>query len=214
MNFKPDFRPPKDDLPVPEEGEEITGRVEQIEEVEQVAIPRKLLKKVDKPSSYQLTEELQSAAAASGFKNASRLLRRNARQNEASRKQKAEDEAKFIPPGSVHYEEGELRKVFNGLDFTSSDRIKASELRHIFAQIGMMPTDGEIDGMIYMCDPEGEGVVTFENFLNVFSTPAESLRHINVHKLKELVTGQKDDESESSSIIEDEQEDDSSSSSS
>merc|ERR1712048_1487797 len=94
-------------------------------------------------------------------------------------------------PGTVDMDEVKLRKVFVQLDIGGNDMVSAANLKHLFAQLGDLPTDKEIDGMIYLCDPDGEGVVTFENFLNVFHAPAEALRNISMNEMQEIVYGTK-----------------------
>lgn len=99
----------------------------------------------------------------------------------------AEEKQLVIRP----YTDVELRRAFNVFDLNSNDFIDAAELRHIFAQIGEMPSDNEISAMILLCDPRGDGTVNFDDFLNVFSNPADSLRNANIRGLKHLLPRKK-----------------------
>merc|ERR1719482_475319 len=89
------------------------------------------------------------------------------------------------------YTDQELRQAFGVFDLNGNDYIDAAELRHIFAQIGEMPSDNEISAMILLCDPRGEGTVNFDDFLNVFANPVESLRNANIRGLKHLLPRKK-----------------------
>lgn len=91
------------------------------------------------------------------------------------------------------YSEKELRQAFTLFDLDGNDYIDVAELQHIFAQIGEMPSDNEISAMILLCDPRGDGTVNFDDFLNIFSNPAESLRHVNLKGLKHLLPRRKVD---------------------
>lgn len=87
----------------------------------------------------------------------------------------------------------ELRQAFTIFDLNGNDYIDAAELRHIFAQIGEMPSDNEISAMLLLCDPRGEGCVNFDDFLNVFANPADALRNANVKGIKHLLPRKKID---------------------
>lgn len=91
------------------------------------------------------------------------------------------------------YTDQELRQAFGVFDLNGNDYIDAAELRHIFAQIGEMPTDNEISAMILLCDPRGEGTVNFDDFLNVFANPADALRNANIKGIKHLLPRKKID---------------------
>merc|ERR1712113_1220421 len=93
--------------------------------------------------------------------------------------------------GSVSLDERKVRKAFVCFDLDKNDVVGAKELRHIFNQLGETPLDAEIDGMIRLCDVNGAGQVAFEDFLAVFSNPAESLRSADVEALKDVVLGRK-----------------------
>merc|ERR1719201_2434616 len=100
-----------------------------------------------------------------------------------------EEKALVIRP----FLEKEIRQAFNTYDLDGNDFIDAAELRHIFAQIGEMPSDNEISAMILLCDPRGEGTVNFDDFLNVFANPADALRNANVKGIKHLLPRKKID---------------------
>jgi len=91
------------------------------------------------------------------------------------------------------YTDTELRSAFTVFDLNGNDYIDAAELTHIFAQMGEMPSENEISAMILLCDPRGEGQVNFDDFLNIFANPAESLRNVNVKAIKHLLPRRKID---------------------
>mmetsp|Transcript_6474 Transcript_6474/g.14161 ORF Transcript_6474/g.14161 Transcript_6474/m.14161 type:complete len:226 (+) Transcript_6474:186-863(+) len=142
-----------------------------------------------------LPSGLRAAANASGRDQAGDLLRATQENLAAARRRAAKAAAhEQAEPGSVVLEESMLRKVFAQLDIDNNDRISAAELKHLFAQLGMTPSDAEIDGMIYLCDRDGEGQVSFENFLSVFHQPAEALRAIDLQELQEILQGDSEDD--------------------
>lgn len=85
------------------------------------------------------------------------------------------------------YSDQELREAFKCFDLNGNDYVDVSELTHIFAQMGEMPTENEISAMILLCDPRGDGAVNFDDFLNIFSNPAEALRTANIKGIKHLL---------------------------
>lgn len=89
------------------------------------------------------------------------------------------------------YTDQVLRQAFNVLDLNGDDNISISELRHCFAQIGEMPTENELKAMVVLCDPKGEGHVSFDDFLGVFANPQEALRHADKHAIKHLLPRKK-----------------------
>lgn len=85
------------------------------------------------------------------------------------------------------FEDTVLRKAFVELDLNGNEFVEASELRHVFAQQGLMPTDNEISAMIHLCDRFGNGTVNYDDFLAVFTDPASSLQGADVKGLKRLL---------------------------
>merc|ERR1712232_825087 len=144
---------------------------------------------------------MRFTAEASGFKGqAGRMLRQTARQ--ADKKQREEAAADTgIEPGSVHLGDQEIRKAFAVLDLAADGQLTADELKHVFAQLGELPSNGEIEAMLHVCDRRGElpPAVTFEDFSAVMMHPGEALRRIDSKKIKELMRDGKKGGEESSS---------------
>jgi len=174
-------------------------------------LPRDLCRSRGVREQDMLDDTLREAAESSGYKTATTALRADAR---AKADKKWREEHETTPPevGSVSFDENMLRKAFVAFDLDKNDMVGAKELKHLFAQLGETPTNGEIDGMIALCDNRGEGQVSFEDFLSIFSNPAESLRAANIPLLKELVLGERRSQSGSSDMEDEEGEDSSGSS--
>eukprot|EP00455_Lapot_gusevi_P028539 TRINITY_DN3048_c0_g1_i5.p1 TRINITY_DN3048_c0_g1~~TRINITY_DN3048_c0_g1_i5.p1 ORF type:complete len:292 (+),score=63.80 TRINITY_DN3048_c0_g1_i5:100-975(+) len=58
----------------------------------------------------------------------------------------------------------EVKHAFHSFDLDDNNFIGASELRHLFNSIGQMVSDQEVDEMIRMCDSDGDGQVSFDEF--------------------------------------------------
>jgi Ca2+-binding EF-hand superfamily protein len=58
----------------------------------------------------------------------------------------------------------EIRDAFTSFDLDKNDFVGAAEIRHVLVNIGENVTDEEIDEMIRMCDRDGDGQVSFEEF--------------------------------------------------
>merc|ERR1712232_1055326 len=125
---------------------------------------------------------------------------------QTDRKQREEAAAASgIEPGSVHLGDQEIRKAFAVLDLGADGQLTADELKHVFAQLGELPSNGEIEAMLHVCDRRGEipAAVTYEDFSAVMMHPGEALRRIDSKKLRELMRegkkgGGSDSESSSS----------------
>jgi hypothetical protein len=151
------------------------------------------------PPNY--TDEMRLTAEASGFKGAAgRMLRTKARVDD--RNLRAElNRNPPIEPGSVSLGDQQIRKAFGVLDLAGDGRITTDELRHVFAQLGELPTQGEIEAMIYLCARGGsdEPGISFEDFSAVMLHPSEALRRIDSKKLREVLRGGEEGDSESES---------------
>merc|ERR1712190_680007 len=134
---------------------------------------------------------IAEAMSKTGYKSGKRQLRQADMEAKARKDKLDKENREKMGEGSVHLDENMLRKAFQVFDIDKNDFVGAKELKHLFAQIGEMPKDAEIDGMIHLCDGRGEGMVSFEDFINVFSNPAESLRSVDVASLKEVVWGER-----------------------
>eukprot|EP00929_Paragymnodinium_shiwhaense_P120749 TRINITY_DN92786_c0_g1_i1.p1 TRINITY_DN92786_c0_g1~~TRINITY_DN92786_c0_g1_i1.p1 ORF type:complete len:250 (-),score=62.25 TRINITY_DN92786_c0_g1_i1:103-852(-) len=155
------------------------------------------------PSTY--TGNLRHAGDVGG-KKARRLLKSTAKRMDANVKEAAVERPEPPEIGSVKFEDFQIRKVFNILDLDKNGVIDAAELRHVFAQLGEMPNEAHLNGMINMCDPRGEGVVAYEDFSQVFLNPVEALRNVNAAELKAVLTNVPKEDSEGDYSGEDEDE--------
>lgn len=155
-----------------------------------------------------MTESLHQAASSSGRPGARSMLERSAQRIV---EMEAKEAMKEMPlePGSVAIDEKTVRKAFQTFDLDNNEIIDAAELRHLFSQLGEMPTDEEIDAMIFLCDPRGEGVVNFEDFVAVFTMPNEALRLVDRTGLQDVMKGKRPTRRDS--VIEEEDEEDDSS---
>lgn len=172
-------------LPKPNEEEAALYHAPEID-VEPAFLPAGLRRAMGIGGLPKLSEPLRAAAAESGHKSAAPRLHRAVRR--AIDAEKAQEHVSKAPElGSVTFTEPRLRKVFANFDLDKNDVVGAKELKNLFAQLGEMPTDAQIDGMIRLMDHSGDGVVKFEDFWPMFMYPAESLRKVNVDALKEVV---------------------------
>lgn len=58
----------------------------------------------------------------------------------------------------------EIKEAFEAFDLDHNHFVGAAELRHVLINIGEQVTDEEVDEMIRMCDKDGDGQVSFEEF--------------------------------------------------
>jgi calmodulin len=155
----------------------------------------------------ELPESMRHAVEASGRKHTEKLMRRTAErlsskgvrfgtggydpldEEEEYVEEEEEEPELLVRP----FEDNTIRRTFTELDLNGNDFIEASELRHVFAQLGEMPSDNEISAMIHLCDRQGNGTVNFDDFLGIFADPAGSLRIADVPGLKRLLPRKKVD---------------------
>lgn len=154
-----------------------------------------------------LPEALSAAAARSGHKGVHQRIF-GAAEKQAAAVATEERRPKPPPVGSVEFDDQQLRRVFNVFDIGKRDVVGAKELRHVFALLGEMPRDSDIDGMIALCDCRGDGAVSFEDFLGIFSNPAESLRGVDAAHLREVVDSGGKSGDESAAVEEEEDDED------
>jgi len=72
---------------------------------------------------------------------------------------------------SRHYTEDEIKIAFDTYDLDKNKFVGASELRYCLGLIGEKATDEEIDEMVRMCDTDGDGQVTFNEFRQMIIAP-------------------------------------------
>eukprot|EP00928_Gymnodinium_smaydae_P053099 TRINITY_DN37176_c0_g1_i1.p1 TRINITY_DN37176_c0_g1~~TRINITY_DN37176_c0_g1_i1.p1 ORF type:complete len:344 (-),score=103.87 TRINITY_DN37176_c0_g1_i1:241-1272(-) len=95
----------------------------------------------------------------------------------SSEPQKAQAPEKVIEPGLDHrpFSENEIKQAFDTFDLDNNRFVGAMEIRHILEVIGEEATDEEIDEMIRMCDNDGDGQVTFDEFQKMMMQPPAPL---------------------------------------
>lgn len=83
---------------------------------------------------------------------------------------------KTTGPGVEHrpFSDNEIKSAFDCFDLDKNRFVGAAEIRHILTLIGENATDEEIDEMIRMCDTDGDGQVTFDEFQKLMATPLQA----------------------------------------
>lgn len=91
--------------------------------------------------------------------------------------QKAQAIDKTLQPGLEHrpFSEEEVKSAFDCFDLDKNRFVGAMEIRHILNCIGEEADDDEIDEMIRMCDNDGDGQVTFDEFHRMMTQPPPPL---------------------------------------
>jgi len=69
------------------------------------------------------------------------------------------------------YTDEEIKVAFDTFDLDKNRFVGASEIRHVLSLIGEVATDEEIDEMVRMCDADGDGQVTFDEFRKMIIQP-------------------------------------------
>lgn len=163
--------PAAQDLPMVMESEDFEGaaRSEQVDEpgvIHPARMPTVLEEKGLRRPQTKLDPVMQHYVTTSGYKAAGPVVRKAVQKK---RDPKPYDEG----PEKLNMEEEQLKQVFDVLDLDKNEFVGADELRKILAMIGQNPHDGEIDNMIKMADPSGHGQVSFDNFVAMFTKPAD-----------------------------------------
>lgn len=90
----------------------------------------------------------------------------------------AEPQREAVPgeslvPGLDHrpFSDKEIKQAFDTFDLDNNRFVGAAEIRHIVKLIGEEVTDEEVDEMIRMCDTDGDGQVTFDEFYKLMTQP-------------------------------------------
>jgi len=65
--------------------------------------------------------------------------------------------------------EAEIRAAFDVFDSDKCGYIKAEELRGVMSSIGEKLTDSEIEEMISLVDTDGDGKISFEEFVSIIN---------------------------------------------
>ena len=74
----------------------------------------------------------------------------------------------------VEFTDKEIYDAFRFIDLDKNFFIGSAEIRHILVCMGEMVTDEEIDMMIQMCDLDGDGQVSYEEFYRLARHPDPS----------------------------------------
>jgi serine/threonine-protein phosphatase 2B regulatory subunit len=69
------------------------------------------------------------------------------------------------------FSDDEIKQAFDTFDLDRNRFVGAAELSHILNIMGEEVTDQEIDEMINMCDGDGDGQVTFDEFYKLMTQP-------------------------------------------
>ncbi|KAE8909194.1 hypothetical protein PF005_g6158 [Phytophthora fragariae] len=72
--------------------------------------------------------------------------------------------AKRVVEDTSEFSEEELLGAFRFLDVDKNSFIGAAELRHLLICMGELITDAEVDEMVRLCDTDGDGQVSFDEF--------------------------------------------------
>ncbi|KAF4135347.1 EF-hand domain pair [Phytophthora infestans] len=72
--------------------------------------------------------------------------------------------AKRVVDNTSEFSEEELLGAFRFLDLDKNSFIGAAELRHLLICMGELITDAEVDEMVRLCDTDGDGQVSFDEF--------------------------------------------------
>merc|ERR1711937_537101 len=74
----------------------------------------------------------------------------------------------------VEFTDKEIYDAFSFIDLDKNLFIGSAEIRHILVCMGEMVTDEEIDMMITMCDLDGDGQVSYDEFYRLARHPDPS----------------------------------------
>lgn len=91
----------------------------------------------------------------------------------ASEPQKGQPPEQYLTPGLEHrpFTDEEIKQAFDTFDLDRNRFVGAAEIQHILQIIGEEVTDEEIDEMIRICDTDGDGQVTFDEFYKMMTEP-------------------------------------------
>jgi len=73
------------------------------------------------------------------------------------------------------FSDEEIKQAFDTFDLDKNRFVGAAEISHILKVIGEEVTDDEIDEMIRLCDTDGDGQVTFDEFYKLMTNPPPAL---------------------------------------
>ncbi|CAJ1431411.1 unnamed protein product, partial [Effrenium voratum] len=95
----------------------------------------------------------------------------------ATEPQKTQQLGNTLQPGLEHrpFTDDEIKEAFATFDLDNNRFVGAAEISHILKLIGEDVSHQEIDEMIRMCDSDGDGQVTFDEFYKMMTTAAPPL---------------------------------------
>jgi len=90
-----------------------------------------------------------------------------------SRRSKEKANSNLVAGGLEHrpFEDDEIKIAFDCFDLDKNHFVGVQEIHHILQSIGEEVTDEEIDEMIRLCDADGDGQVTFDEFYKLMTNP-------------------------------------------
>lgn len=65
-------------------------------------------------------------------------------------------------------------QAFSTFDLDNNNFVGAAEIKHILGLVGERATDDEVDEMIRMCDADGDGQVTYDEFYKLMVDPHQA----------------------------------------
>lgn len=134
-----------------------------------------------------LLPQVQQELHRSGYKNARAMMQRvTERTHDKKLEAKKSIQASAQVQGPKISAE-EIKASFDNIDLNGDMSITAQELRQVFAQLGDVMTDVDLNNMITMADTTGQQKVTCADFQVLFSKPAVLFAQIDMSKLREPV---------------------------
>jgi len=73
---------------------------------------------------------------------------------------------------SVPRKDDEYKQAFDMADTDKNGKIDKDELKALFAQMGEVLSDDEIQGMLTHADKDGDGNISFDEFIEMFNPNA------------------------------------------
>jgi Ca2+-binding EF-hand superfamily protein len=89
---------------------------------------------------------------------------------------------------SGEFTEEEVLGAFKFIDLDKNSFIGAAELRHLLICMGELITDEEVDEMVRLCDTDGDGQVSFDEFRRMVIHPDPSSPEFALAKTEESET--------------------------
>lgn len=147
---------------------QFTGDIELKDEAGQTAGGVSVQAKFERTAASGATAAASaSGAAAANAGSAQSASNAPAMQTAISKAAKLDPDAPRDPNG--RFSDREIREAFQSFDLDRNNFVGAAEIRHVLVNIGENATDEEVDEMIRMCDKDGDGQVSFDEFYRMVS---------------------------------------------